>query len=356
MNAPLKDTRPIEQVVQNELSTRSGSHTRFAERICLSLLSAPPRSAAQRSLAAISAALSAPQTIPPRDHYTDLSSAFSALPDSERVIIRAFNDRCLRVLSEARRPVHVHRNHIWGLVACGTLDSVASLFRVLNGVEFDLAPAALRDAAIALSSHRRPESMPLVLKSINHRRHGSLSQQQREALATGLAKGTVVRLALNVSEAATTGTAPVNSFAPSRRFHHHALLRELIQQNVSPSLRHHAIGEIGNITDPAFLWHHPLVSATAPHHTPLSIPPHLMEIVREAVNHPEPRAQREAVRSLRRSYRGGDGPEGELVRAILAGEVGGPTAREEVEVFLKHFPLRHVQELYRATHTQNRRA
>lgn len=332
--------------VLSALSTESGRHVRFAERVTLSLLSRSDTSpTAERALLAIAALdTSYPwQTV--QSHYKEIQDSFAALGDGERVITSAFTDRALRKLSVENLPEHLQQKYLWGIVATGAADSVVSLFRVINGNEFSPAPAVLHDAALALACHKAPSSYPLVIRTANALSRNGLSPKDRESIISGLAQGAMLRIAHLLSAANSTGPSPTNESSPNGKFHHVALITEMVQQPECPELRHRVIDEIGSITHPFYLWNHPLMAATLFQPAMLRLPQFLMEVILAAVNCPDHIAQRKAVQAIRCSYRGGDGAEGEFVRNVLAERIGGVAARMEVERFLAHFPNSHVREV-----------
>ncbi len=321
---------------------------RFAERMSLTSLSHPISSTVDAALRAIAAVVHLQARYFSQEHYRALREAFAQLSGNELVILGAFADRCLRVVRDPRLPEHVHLNHLWGIVALRTEDSLVTLFRVINEIEKTVRPTVLRQAALALACHTLPHSEALVHRTIRLSTRPILSSECREALESGLVAGTMLRIAWLFSEAGSTGTFPTNQMSPTKKFHHLKLMRHMISQNLSRTLRERAVEEVGKITDPSYLWQHPLVAPCMSQYTPLHIPAPAIELLREAVTHPDPRTQRAAVRALRGSYRDGEGPEGAFVKEVLGGIIGGLDARREVEAFLEHLPHNHVRDLRRA--------
>ncbi len=326
------------------LSTESGRHVRFAERMSLSQLSVPRTSpTVERALAAIAALDASPQCQAPQAHFHEIHDSFSALSGGEQILTNAFTDRALRQLLNRDLPEHLQRKYVWAIVATGAADTVVSLFRLVNGAEFSLSPATFRDAALALSCHKSSLGYPLTLRTIRALGRESLSQPRREAVVCGLASGAALRTALILSTAHSAGFCPRNECSPNGKFHHVAAMREMISQTTCPALRHRVIDEIASITHPFYLWNHPLMPASLNNPGMVRLPPFLMEVLRLAVTYPDPIAQRKAVQAIRCTYADGAGPEGEFVKDILAYRIGGPSARGEVESFLEHFPKVHVR-------------
>ena len=344
---PSAAERPQPNEVLSSLSTESGRHIRFAERMSITLLSKPLSPSVAGALKAIAGIQADSQPHFAREHYGALHSAFATLSASERCIVAAFTDRCLRLLKDPKLPEHAHLNYLWGMLAAQTEDSLASLFLAINGDEFALRSKVLYQAALALACHKRPEAHALVRITVNNLIRETVSPEKRGIIESGLVTGAMLRIALVISEMGMTGKSPENDLNPTKRFHHLKLLQSMINQETSRSLRERAVEAVGNITDPCYLWQHPLIAPVLPQYTPLHIPSCLMELLREAVDLQDLRAQRAAVRAIQRSYRGGEGPEATFVKDVIAGKIGGLPARCEAESFLEHLPKSHVRELYR---------
>lgn len=344
MPLPVATVQKTPPQVLSELSAESGRHVRFSDRISLSQLSHPALTPAlERALLAIATIESPSLPSSPRPHFSELQEAFAALSVREKVVASAFTDRALRMILPGACPENVQRKYVWGLVATGVADTAVSLFRVINDSPGGRSPAVLRDAALALSCHRDPISRPLVHRSVSALSLGSHSHEQREAIISGLASGPVLRTAHLISIAKATGSFPRNDTSPTGRFHHVALIKELIAQPRCLKLRHQVIDELGSVTHPFYLWNHPLMGATLNVHSFLEMPPFLIDAIRLAVDLPDPVAQRKAVLAAIPTYREGLGGEGELLKDILARRVGGPPALEEVERFLELLPKSHVR-------------
>jgi hypothetical protein len=265
------------------------------------------------------------------------------LGDRERVVVSAFTDRALRLISGREAPEHVQRRYLWGIVATGAEDATVSLFRIVSDPTLRTPPAVLLDAALALSCHRAPTSRALVLRALQALDRAGRPAEQSEAIIAGLASGVVLRTAHLISTAIATGEFPRNDAHPKGRFHHVALMKEMVAQGTCPALRHKVLEELGSMTQPLYQWKHPLMPATFNIATMLRMPPFVIDVVRLGINHLDPRTQRKAVQTLLPTYRDGSGGEGELVKEILAHRIGGVAAREEVEEFLQHFPISYVR-------------